>query len=122
MSRRTYAELRRRAERLLRQDKTVIVDASFARSNDRQLFFALAADLALPVRLLHVHCDRATVLARLAQRRADGQDASDGRAELVEAQAASFEPPGTGPELIAIDSSGAVDYNVQAVICQLAPR
>ena len=122
MNRRTYAELRQRAERRLRQGKTVIVDASFARSNDRQLFCALAAELALPVRLLHVHCDQATVLARLAQRRADGQDASDGRAELVEAQAANFEPPGTGPELIAIDSSGAVDYNVQAVICQLATR
>jgi aminoglycoside phosphotransferase family enzyme/predicted kinase len=122
MSRRTYAELRRRTERLLRLGKTVIVDASFARSTERQAFFALAAELALPVRLLHVHCDRATVLARLAQRRADGQDASDGRAELVEAQAASFEPPGTGPWLIVIDSSGAVDYNVQAVICQLATR
>jgi hypothetical protein len=122
ISRRTYAELRQRAERLLRLGTTVIVDASFARSAERQAFLALAGELALPVRLLHVHCDRATAMTRLAQRRADGLDASDGRAELVDAQAASFEPPGSGPGLITIDSSAAVDYNVQAVICHLATR
>ena len=122
MSRRTYAELRQRAERLLRLGKTVIVDASFARSAERQAFLALAGELALPVRLLHVHCDRATAMTRLAQRRADGLDASDGRAELVDAQAASFEPPGSGPGLITIDSSAAVDYNVQAILCHLATR
>ena len=122
MSGRTYAELRQRAERLLRHGKTVIVDASFARNHERQAFFALAAELAVPVRLLLVYCDRATAMTRLTQRQADGQDVSDGRAELVDAQAASFEPPVSSPELITIDSSGAVDYNVQTVICQLATR
>jgi aminoglycoside phosphotransferase family enzyme/predicted kinase len=122
MSRCTYTELRQRAERLLRLGKTVIVDASFARSQERQAFFALAGKLALPLRVLHVHCHRATAIGRLAQRQAHGQDASDGRAELVDAQAAAFEPPDSGPELITIDSSGAVDYNVQEVICQLLTR
>jgi len=122
MSRRTYRALRREAEGLLRGGKTVIVDASFARHSERQAFLDLAADLAVPARLLHLFCDRDIAASRLRGRQAEGQDASDGRPELVAAQAAIFEPLGDVPGLIAIDSSAPVDYNVQMVICRLATR
>lgn len=122
MTAHTYREMLLRAERLLCAGKTVIVDASFARQSDRQAFFDLAAGLAIPARLLQLHCDKATALTRLDRRQTNGRDASDGRRDLFEAQAAAFEPIANGPEVISIDSSGAVDYNVQDVICRLLTR
>lgn len=119
MTARTYAELLQQAERLLGRGKTVVVDASFARQADRRDFLALASRLAIPARLLHLHCEKATAMARLDQRQAEGRDASDGRRELFEAQAAVFDPFPGGPGTIAIDSSAAVDYNVQNILCQL---
>lgn len=122
MTARTYREMLRRAEHLLRDGQGVIVDASFARQPDRQTFLDLAASLAIPARLLHLHCDRATALMRLDQRQAAGQDASDGRRELFAAQAAAFDPIEDHPEVFSIDSHNEVDYNVQQVICRLLTR
>lgn len=119
MTAHTYEEMLRRAERLLCRGKTVIVDASFASQADRRSFLALAKRLVIPARLLHLHCDKATTLARLDRRQAEGRDVSDGRRELFAAQAAGFEPFLDGTGLISIDSSAAVDYNIQDVICQL---
>lgn len=122
MNARTYAELGRRAQALLASGTTVIVDASFATSSERNSFFALADALGIPARLLHLQCDRATALARLDRRLAERSDASDGRSELVQAQAAVFEPLPASPQVIEIDSSAEVDYNVQKIICQLLPE
>lgn len=119
MTRKTYAELRQRASRLLHAGQIVIIDASFARSAERQAFFELADMLGKPAWLLYLHCDRETALSRLDRRQAEGTDASDGRRELVETQAAAFEPPDCLDHLITIDSSAAVDYNVQIIICLL---
>lgn len=122
MTARTYREMRHRAERLLRCGKTVIIDASFARQAERQAFFDLAGRLSLPARLLHLNCDKLIAMARLDRRQAEGQDASDGRRELFDAQSATFEPLPDSPCLITIDSSAAVDYNVQDIICRLLTR
>ena len=119
MTARTYAELLHRAEGPLRRGDTVIVDAAFADNADRRQFFALAGRLGVPVRLLHLHCERELALARLDRRQAEGLDASDGRREVAAAQAAAFEAVPAGPRVIAIDSSAAVDYNVQETICRL---
>jgi hypothetical protein len=121
MSARTYAELARRARDLMARGESVIVDASFAGTAARQPFLALADSLGVPARLLHLQCDRTTALARLVRRRTEGRDASAGRGELLEAQAAAFAPLPPGPQVIEIDSSRAVDYNVQEIICQLLP-
>jgi hypothetical protein len=119
MTARTYTELQQRVAGLLRQGKMVIVDASFARAAERRQFFDLADRLAIPVRLLHLHCDRALTVTRLDRRQAIAQDASDGRRELLDAQAAVFEDIPRDPRVITIDTSAAVDYTTQEVICQL---
>jgi hypothetical protein len=122
MTARTYAELQHRTARLLQQGDTVIVDASFSRAAARQDFFALADRLTVPARLLHLHCDRALTVARLDRRQTEGRDASDGRRELLDAQAAAFEPVSCDPRVITIDTAAGVDYTVQDVICQLLTR
>jgi aminoglycoside phosphotransferase family enzyme/gluconate kinase len=119
MHARTYAELGRRAQALLASGTTVIVDASFARTAERQAFLAMADARGIPAWLLHLQCDRATALTRLDRRQVEGHDASDGRSDLAQAQAARFEPLPAGPRVIEIDSSAAVDYNVQKIICRL---
>jgi predicted kinase len=106
----------------LGQGKTVIVDASFARASERRQFFAMAERRAVPARLLHLHCDRPVAMTRLDQRNANGRDASDGRKELFDTQSAAFEPVPSNPCVITIDSSAAVDYTVQDIICRLLAR
>jgi predicted kinase len=121
MTERTYGELRQRARAQLAGGHPVIVDASFARAADRQAFFALAGQLGIPAYLLHLRCPTDSVVRRLDRRQAEGVDASDGRRELLPIQAALFELPAPGPQLIEIDSSAAVDYNVQQLLCRLLP-
>jgi len=121
MTARTYTELQRQAGTALQRGELVIIDAAFTKAAERQAFLALAERLGKPARLLHLHCDPATTLARLDRRQADGRDASDGRRELLPVQAAAFEPLRPGPQLIEIDSSAAVDYNVQQLLCRLLP-
>jgi predicted kinase len=122
MTSRTYAELQYRADRLLRQGKTVVVDASFACAAERQQFFTLSERRAVPARLLHLQCDRSVAMTRLDRRQANGRDASDGRRELLDTQSAAFDPVPCDPRVITIDSSPAVDYTVHNLICRLLAR
>jgi aminoglycoside phosphotransferase family enzyme/predicted kinase len=88
---RTYQELLRCAEVVLRSRRSVILDASFRERDARLAAFELSQRLGL--RFLFVECsaDAATSRARLA-RRAEQPSISDGRAELLDAFVASYEP------------------------------
>lgn len=88
----TYDTLRQKMKAALADGRSVLLDASFARSADRQ---ALAKEALLShaeVVFIECVCDQATALERLAtrwQRHLEGQPiatASDGRPELYEAQ------------------------------------
>jgi aminoglycoside phosphotransferase family enzyme/predicted kinase len=87
---RTYRELLRRAELVLRSGRSVILDASFRERETR----AAAAELARRqgLRFLFVECatDEATLRKRLAER-AKGPSVSDGRSELLAAISARSE-------------------------------
>jgi aminoglycoside phosphotransferase family enzyme/predicted kinase len=88
---RTYQELLRRAEVVLRSRRSVILDASFREREAR--LAALELSQRLGVSLLFIECsaDAASSRERLAQR-AQQSSISDGRAELLEAFVASYEP------------------------------
>jgi hypothetical protein len=58
-------------------------------------------------------------MLRLQARHTHGGDPSDGRPELIAAQAAAFEPPTAAEDPFAVDSSADVDYNVQAILCHM---
>jgi aminoglycoside phosphotransferase family enzyme/predicted kinase len=90
-TRKTYDALYAEAARLLAQGRSVILDASFKKRNER----LRAAEVAVKAgaRFMVVECvlDEATVRERLRKRVLDGTSASDGREEILGAQKADFD-------------------------------
>lgn len=115
MNARTYAELFRLTAGQLARQRSVIVDASFARDDQRRSFMALAEQAGCPAWLVHLACPDAEALTRLDRRRGD---ASDGRQELFARQKDAFQPITAGDRLVTVDTSLAVDYNVQSLLCR----
>ncbi|MCB2185862.1 MAG: AAA family ATPase [Deltaproteobacteria bacterium] len=112
-TRRTYDALAEAASTLLEEGESVIVDASFGRAADRQRFWELAQRLgAVPV-FVEVTAARAVVEERLARREAQGNGASDGRRELLDAQAAAWEDPGDWLERWGLALDGGLPSQVK---------
>lgn len=115
MTARTYAELFRLTAGHLAEQCSVIVDASFARDEQRRSFVALAGEVGTTAWLVHLACPDVEALTRLEHRR---NDASDGRMELFARQKAAFQPITAGGRVVTVDTSLAVDYNVQSLLCR----
>lgn len=73
---RTYAECRRRAEKLLFEGKRVLVDASFRERRRRQQFLQTAIRCGVPGIVLLCRAEPDVVRARLDARRNDASDAN----------------------------------------------
>ena len=91
-SRRTYEEMRCQAGLHLAAGRSVILDGSYKRTGEREGVRQLAQ--AGGARALFVYCDcpAAVVKERLGLRAWDPKSISDGRLELMEAQAKDFDP------------------------------
>jgi aminoglycoside phosphotransferase family enzyme/predicted kinase len=88
---RTYRELLRRGEVVLRSRRSVILDASFRERDARAAALQLSQRLGVSFLFIECSADAATSRERLAQR-AQRPSISDGRAELLDAFMASYEP------------------------------
>jgi hypothetical protein len=95
-SERTYAEMRRQAAALLAAEQSLILDASFKRSRERDLVRQLAREQGAQVAWVYCECPPQVARERLGIRLTDPEAISDGRVELFEAQARDFDP--LGPE------------------------
>jgi aminoglycoside phosphotransferase family enzyme/predicted kinase len=115
----TYLSLRDKADQALGRGESVLVDASFARNRHREIFFRLGKERGVPVVLVHLHCDEATLLERLRRREDRGDDISDGRSELLASQAAAFDPVDSRAGAVEIDSGLEIDYNVGSILTDL---
>jgi aminoglycoside phosphotransferase family enzyme/predicted kinase len=89
----TYQALARRAASRLAMGAGIIVDASFRREAWRLRFLELAGEYGAHPLFVEVHAAPEVVRTRLARREAKGASPSDGRRELLAAQAASWEEP-----------------------------
>jgi predicted kinase len=89
---RTYRALRGEALALLGDARSVILDASFARRAERLETSKLAAEMGARAVFVECRCSREVAMQRLAERWRTRQDVSDGRPELLDAQAAAWEP------------------------------
>ncbi len=87
----TYEALARRAASRLAMGDSIIVDASFASEARRRRFLSLAREQGARALFVEVYASPQVVAQRLAKREAKGGSASDGRPELVAAQAAAWE-------------------------------
>lgn len=119
-TRRTYDALLHGALEIAKSGASVVVDASFARREDRHRFLGAAGDSDFRALMLICECDRQTALERLDRRQAAGDDLSDGRRELYDRQAALFEPAGGGT--LHVDTSQTVEYNVNSVVLEILGR
>ena len=106
MTEATYAELARQAAELLAAGRSVIVDATFCRKDDRDRFRQLGAAAGARFVTLSLESPPELLAVRLQKRYEQRSDISDGRPELLDEQAATFEPPGSGETgVIRLDST-----------------
>lgn len=117
-TRKTYEALFERTEEALEAGTMVIVDASFSQTTERNRFTDLAKRKGRPCLLLQITCRRSLAFQRLDRRRQKGDDASDGRRDLYDLQAARFEFPGREESKMTVDTSKNVDYNVSLILSQ----
>jgi predicted kinase len=87
-----YTALLARAEAVVGSGRVAILDAQWARREDRDRAAELARRLGAPRVFVEVRCDEAIALERLAKRQAQGGSASDAGPELLAASRAGFEP------------------------------
>jgi predicted kinase len=106
MTRRTYAELRRRAAMHLTAGRPVVLDAMHGREEERAAARALAAEHGLPHLIAELRLDDDAARARIAGREDDPLRTSDATWEVYEAQRDRFEAitPDEGPHL-ALDAT-----------------
>jgi len=83
LSARVYAALMARAERILRAGHSVVLDAVFAREDERQAAEALAARVGVPFEGIWLDVPKDMAQARVAARKGDASDATP---EVVERQ------------------------------------
>jgi predicted kinase len=89
---RTYAHLAQQAARVLEAGFPVIVDATFLQRAQRDAFQRLAAQLGVPFTILAFRADAETLQRRVAQRSAQGDDASEADLAVLHGQLAALEP------------------------------
>ncbi|MCM0083423.1 AAA family ATPase [Geomonas sp. Red32] len=100
----TYAELALRACEELSAGRPVVIDATFRRRADRDIFRKLAEDLEVPFVVLETSCPVEVIRERLEKRLDDPREISDARWETYPQLASEYEPPAPG-ESITVDSS-----------------
>lgn len=88
----TYAELLARAEQVLAGGRSLIVDATFRHSDERDRFRRLAADRQVSFAVIATICPEELARERLEARQTEPGTVSDGRWELYHRQMADFEP------------------------------
>ncbi|MFH1928067.1 MAG: AAA family ATPase [Chloroflexota bacterium] len=110
-SRRTYERALQLAAEILKQGRSVIVDASYKRREERLRAFSAAQEWNADFFLLECACPEGTVKARLNSRQREEVDSSDGRWEIFLAQKGDFDPVTELPERfhIVIDTASDPD-------------
>jgi predicted kinase len=114
-----YDELLRRAGVVLGSKRSVVLDASFRAREKRAAARALARRFGVPFLFVECSADRETCRARLTARAAR-PSVSDGRVELLDTFAESFEPVTELPEAehLVLDTRRPIAETIE----QLQPR
>ncbi|WP_372894947.1 AAA family ATPase [Stieleria sp.] len=88
----TYERLRRMARCILRSGHSVVIDATFLRRDDRQMFANLATRESATFAILDCHAEEQTLRQRISDRIARDDDASDADMDVLDGQLSSIEP------------------------------
>jgi aminoglycoside phosphotransferase family enzyme/predicted kinase len=119
-----YHELRRQAEEMLVQGRSIVLDGSYIERKQRLPIERLAGQLR--ARLLIVECSAPPAVVRERQRRRESEawTASEGRWEVYLAQKARLEPVTEVPDSrrIAMDTTLPIAEQIEAVGAKLKGR
>ncbi|MEK6776308.1 MAG: AAA family ATPase [bacterium] len=110
-TRRTYQALMHKAEEALKNQQSVIMDATFLKKEDRVQAYRIAEQIGVPFFVIEVTCPEQEVERRLSLRLQQAGVSSDGRWEIYQAQKQTAEPVTEVPaeNKIRIDSSDKGD-------------
>jgi len=92
-SRRTYSELLSRAEEVITNGGSIVLDASYQNRQERDRVRGLARRLGVDVFFVLCNCPEDIIQRRLAKRKRDPEAISDGRPEIYDVQKKRFEKP-----------------------------
>lgn len=104
VSAQVYERLAQCARDALAGGFNVIVDATFQRRDDRARFRELAAELGVPVRLIHCHAPAHVLEQRISERAQKGKDASEADLSVLQWQREHIEPFDAAENIPAIDA------------------
>jgi hypothetical protein len=110
----TYRRLGELARDALRAGFSVVVDAAFLRRSERDAFRAIAEALDAPFLVLDFHAPQEVLRARVAERLARADDASEAGLAVLEHQFAVREPltPAEMAAAFAVDATGPVSRDM----------
>ncbi len=103
VSKKTYAEMIRRARVFLSAGHNVVLDATFLHEDSRQTARALAKRIGVPILFVYAYCPERTVIARM-RRRVKEHSFSDADIEVYRAMKSRFTPPKADKNLVRIDT------------------
>ena len=99
---RTYAKLKELARAVITAGFPVIVDAAFLLHAEREIFRALAKELAVPIVIASLQTDTAVLTERLAQRSSRRNDASEADFSVMKKLQVVQEPLGKEEQIAAV--------------------
>jgi predicted kinase len=120
----TYRQMFQKAESLLAEGHSVVLDASFIHRRHRLQAVQLAARVGAGFCIVECWCPEEELRRRLEARAARGGSVSDGRWELLEQQRRAFEPLSEVPPAhhLRVNTTQATELVVEAVLSHLAER
>jgi len=115
----TYQQLIQLSRHTLQAGYSSIVDATFLKREQRQLFHDLAQELGVPFVILHFHADKALLRQWIAERQAANKDASEATIGVLDHQLKTEQPltEDEADQIISIDSSrdDAIESLISAI-------
>ena len=120
MTRRTYATIRRRAQRWRRRGCSVVVDATFGHAAERDAIRRVAARSGARLCVLICQADEATIRRRLAARETDFLNASDARLDIWPALRAAYSAPEEVAGAVVLDTTALPDVVLDQAIAAVA--
>jgi len=115
----TYLRLQQLAAVIVESGKVAIVDATFLRQVDRQVFRQLAGDLGVPFLILDFRVPESVLRERVGRRQQQGGDPSEATLNVLEQQLSTAEPL-SGDELkyvLAVESDHLPMDEIRAILC-----
>ena len=115
-SEQVYLAIANQAKTLLRQGDNVLIDATFLRSEQRQLFYKLAAEVGVACQVIALQAPHEVLLQRIQHRAAKGNDPSDADSDVLDWQLKHSDPLTNGEPVIEFDTeTGSIEHLLKSL-------